>query len=147
MSKAAKDFEQKCKVFFNECNGGEPVSICDLAKCIRKASPGFKGTDQDIAQMFLEIDTDQDKLISWDEFTDALFKRNPKEVTRSELETTFKGLDKDGSGKLDRGEVRQLAQSVGMDISEEGLDKLLSKADPNGDGVSYQEFLDAWASN
>ncbi|KAH9509615.1 hypothetical protein Btru_044011 [Bulinus truncatus] len=146
MSQSTQKFEEKCKRFFEAANDGKPVTIGQLTRIIRQACPTFKGDDSEIAQIFLEIDVNNDKLVTWEEFSSALNAKNPKEVTRAELELVFKELDKDGSGRLEKGEIRRLCQQEGLDISEDDLNDLMQEADPNGDGVSIDEFLAQWAA-
>merc|ERR1712025_303440 len=100
--------------------------------------------DKEFADIFLEIDTDMSKTISWEEFSSALLKKNPKEVTRAELESLFKEKDKDGSGKLNKAEIKQMLDDMGVKGNAE---KILNESDKNGDGeVDFNEFLAAWAS-
>ncbi|RUS71999.1 hypothetical protein EGW08_020247 [Elysia chlorotica] len=140
--KTNKSFEQKCEQFFKEANGGDPISVGQLAAVIRKACPSFQGSDQDIAQMFLEVDSDSDQKITWEEFTGALFAKDISEVTRAELEEAFKNLDKDKSGKLSREEVKNLMMELEISASEEALDKTISDVDSSGDGlIDIKEFL------
>ncbi|CAL1542272.1 unnamed protein product [Lymnaea stagnalis] len=146
MSGAAESFEQRVKIFFDKANGGNPITVGQLCRVITSACPNFKGTHQEIAQMFMEIDSDSDKLISWDEFRKALLAKEHKEVTRTELEIKFKELDTDKSGKLDIGEVRKLLKALKINVSEDHLNKLFKAADPNNDGaIDFEEFLKAWA--
>lgn len=64
---------------------------------------------------------------------------------RAQLEEEFKKMDKDGSGKLNRNEVKRLCQEVGLKLSDESLDALIDAADHNKDGeIGYDEFLQAW---
>ncbi|GFO48405.1 calmodulin-like [Plakobranchus ocellatus] len=143
-NKAVNNFETKCKKFFDAANGGEPLTPGALCRVIRKACPSFKGEDSEIAAMFFDVDKDHDSLISWEEFTKAMFAKDPKEITRAELEETFKDVDKDGSGKLSRAEIGDLIKSLEIKVSDEGLTSLMEESDPNGDGVDIQEFLAAF---
>ncbi|KAK0057404.1 calmodulin-related protein 97A [Biomphalaria pfeifferi] len=145
MSQTTKNFEEKCRRFFEEANGGNPITVGQLARVIRQACPTFQGTDADIAQTFLELDDNNDKLVSWEEFSSALYAKDPREVTRAELEQAFKDIDKDGSGKLDKNEIRLLCQQQGLDISEEQLNEVVKEADDNNDGkISFEEFENAF---
>ena len=62
---------------------------------------------------------------------------------KSELEEAFKEMDKDNSGKLSVDEIKAQYAKLGMQISDDALEKTISKADADGDGkISYAEFLD-----
>ena len=61
---------------------------------------------------------------------------------RRELVDAFTALDKDGSGKIDRREIRAEMKRRNV-FNEQYLDQVLADADKNGDGkVNYREFLD-----
>eukprot|EP00755_Sulcionema_specki_P000717 Sspe_Gene.25611::Locus_10331_Transcript_1_1_Confidence_1.000_Length_2018::g.25611::m.25611 len=62
---------------------------------------------------------------------------------REQKEAAFQAIDKDGTGELDRDEVRMLLEKKrGRPISEEELDKAFSAMDKDGGGtVSLEEFL------
>nr|KAG5700925.1 hypothetical protein BaRGS_034210 [Batillaria attramentaria] len=97
--------------------------------------------------MFLDLDDDGDKILSWDEFTDVFMKKDPKKIQENELAEAFKGLDKDGSGRLSDGEVRQAFAALGINISDDELANTMKQADVDGDGkIDFKEFLKAWGS-
>ena len=56
---------------------------------------------------------------------------------------TFKAMDKDHSGYIERNELNDLLKSIGYrDFTEEDCEKFLSEADLNKDGkISFKEFL------
>lgn len=70
--------------------------------------------------------------------------RNPADIPRAALEEVFRILDSDGSGQLDRSEVKEALQILDL----KGVDpKAAMKAmDEDGSGeVSFDEFADWWA--
>eukprot|EP01047_Picozoa_sp_COSAG01_P076208 COSAG01_NODE_13310_length_1603_cov_16.552527_1_plen_308_part_10 len=57
----------------------------------------------------------------------------------------FRGLDLDGSGYLERSEVRTMATMMGVDISEPEVDAAMAQMDTDGDGkIEYAEFSRWW---
>jgi Ca2+-binding EF-hand superfamily protein len=55
------------------------------------------------------------------------------------------GWPQDGSGSLDRDEVRTLVEMVGATFSEKELDAAMAELDPSGDGqVDFTEFKAYW---
>ena len=51
----------------------------------------------------------------------------------------------DGSGSLDRDEVRTLVEMVGTTFTEKELDAAMAELDPSGDGqVDFAEFKQYW---
>jgi len=66
--------------------------------------------------------------------------------SEEELQALFLKYDKDGSGFLDKDELREvLCESIGTTITEGEVDLILSMFDSSGDGnISYEEFLWWW---
>ncbi len=93
----------------------------------------------DIKGIFQSIDTDNSGRIDYTEFLAATI--NQKEYLRQErLNEAFMMLDKDGSGKITKDEIKKALQLD--NVGEEVLDQLIKKYDLNGDGViDYNEFL------
>lgn len=65
----------------------------------------------------------------------------PSEEQISEYREAFALFDTDGSGTIDKDELRALFQSLGKHPTEEQLDAMIAKADVDGDGfISFGEF-------
>jgi len=61
------------------------------------------------------------------------------------LRVAFSMFDKDGSGKIDTKEVKELLEGEDFkdQISLEQVDKIISEVDVNGDGeIDFEEFLE-----
>eukprot|EP00998_Keelungia_sp_KM082_P007574 NODE_376_length_2023_cov_62.188291_g369_i0.p1 GENE.NODE_376_length_2023_cov_62.188291_g369_i0~~NODE_376_length_2023_cov_62.188291_g369_i0.p1 ORF type:complete len:567 (-),score=123.56 NODE_376_length_2023_cov_62.188291_g369_i0:248-1948(-) len=68
------------------------------------------------------------------------------------LKALFDKFDSDGSGELDKDETKQMLWEMGLDPSEEDVDRVMSRADKDGNSnIGFQEFaagcLDATDSN
>ncbi len=64
-----------------------------------------------------------------------------------QLRRIFEELDEDGSGELDRDEVRSMVTQLGMDASEKDVDAAMSAMDADGGGtVDFEEFCAWWRS-
>ena len=57
------------------------------------------------------------------------------------LRNAFSVFDKDGSGSVDRDEIKRIMVNLTEPMEEEDVDKIIKAFDTNGDGlVDYQEF-------
>ena len=76
--------------------------------------------------------------------TDDL-KRLP--LTHEDIEARFNAIDEDASGVLDRGEVAQVAASLGNELNDKELNEAMEAMDEDGSGeVSLPEFIH-WFEN
>ena len=58
------------------------------------------------------------------------------------IESTFKAIDKDGSGDLDHGEFTTAMNRLGLGLCPHQLVQLVKVLDADGDGeVSLEEFM------
>jgi calcium-dependent protein kinase len=63
-----------------------------------------------------------------------------KLLSKEKLEKTFAMFDKDKSGTLDMGEIKQMFG--GVDMADKVWKEILKEVDDNGDGkVSFEEFI------
>jgi Ca2+-binding EF-hand superfamily protein len=76
-------------------------------------------------------------------------KPKPKEIDpaqEAELRAAFELFDKDGSGSIDKSELKEVLLSLGQDLSESDLQTMYVQMDPSGDGViDFDEFCDVMA--
>merc|ERR1719223_1020173 len=67
---------------------------------------------------------------------------------KTPLQEAFEQIDEDGSGTLDREEVRSLVEMAGQTFTEAELDAAMTELDPSGDGqVDFDEFKKYWEDN
>ena len=67
---------------------------------------------------------------------------------RKEVEELFDVFDHDGSGALNKGEIRSLAMSLGMALAPKALDEAMSKMDHDNSGeVDVDEFFEWYEEN
>ena len=79
-------------------------------------------------------------------------RRNTRTVRAAteeqKLQRAFQRLDRDGSGSIDRAELKLGARFLGIEATEEELDEMMSKADEDGrDGMDYEEFRGFFQDN
>jgi calmodulin len=70
-----------------------------------------------------------------------LFISSYNNTAEQELRDAFAVFDTDGSGSIDRKELKRLMKKLGQALSEAELDAMMSEVDENGDGeISFEEF-------
>mmetsp|Transcript_20959 Transcript_20959/g.44040 ORF Transcript_20959/g.44040 Transcript_20959/m.44040 type:complete len:646 (-) Transcript_20959:824-2761(-) len=120
---------------FNE-NSHDPKSVL-----LKRGPILYDGTEECELMLFthgllfskVEFDALVNTLLSVNE-------RNPA-LTRKELRVKFNAIDTDGSGSLDRLEMRDMFQSLGVPVSEQALSELMQKFDADGnDTITFDEF-------
>ena len=63
-------------------------------------------------------------------------------LTHKDIKKRFEAIDEDASGVLDRGEVAQVAASLGAELNEKQLNEAMEAMDDDGSGeVSLPEFI------
>lgn len=67
-----------------------------------------------------------------------------KDADKDSIRATFELFDVDGSGEVDRGELKAVAEKLGVPMSEADLNEAMLTMDEDGSGeVDLEEFT-AW---
>lgn len=104
----------------------------DMLTCMTIA---LKDADNMIKDMLTACDIDHDGKISYDEFCRFCTE------TEKELWQLFQSIDKDHSGKLDKGELSSAFERAGVAVSSARLDRFFSYIDKDRDGtIDFNEW-------
>ena len=118
-------------------NGDGSLSFEEL-----KAGLGHKENGETLLEILKAADTDNSGSIDYTEFIAATL--DAQTYMRDDyLRTAFDMFDKDGSGKIDKDEIRELLAGEDMSniISKDELERYLNEVDENGDGeIDFEEF-------
>jgi len=111
---------------------------------------GKDPSDKDVEKMLADGDNDGNNLIDWQEFAgmmghDVALPVSSEDEDAAVLAEVFKVFDLDGSGFIDRTELKAMMASLETKTfrapPEEEVDAMLNDADQNRDGkIDYQEF-------
>ncbi|KAI5363177.1 putative mitochondrial carrier protein [Septoria linicola] len=97
----------------------------------------LKDADDLIKDMLAACDIDHDGRISYDEFCNFCTQ------TEKELWQLFQSIDKDHSGRLDKGELSSAFERAGVAVSTARLDRFFSYIDKDRDGmIDFGEWRD-----
>ncbi len=89
-------------------------------------------------ELFQSFDLDSEGRFDYNDFIINSLDRHLI-LMEDKLFMAFWMMDRDGSGKLDKREIKQV---LSLDIDNASLDKMISQYDLNGDGeIDYLEFL------
>merc|ERR1711998_752254 len=68
-------------------------------------------------------------------------RRNSKDLAEDTLRASFAAIDSDGSGKIDKDELRAAITSENGALKDEQIMALLNFADADGDGeIDFEEY-------
>ncbi|KAL5721038.1 non-specific serine/threonine protein kinase [Ranunculus cassubicifolius] len=101
------------------------------------------GEVEDIKEMFDKIDTDNDGVVSIDDFKTALHNFGTK-LAESEVQSLIEAVDTNGKGTLDYEEFVAVSLHLQRMANDEHLHKAFSYFDKNGNGfIELNELQDA----
>ena len=112
---------------------------------INKVRTNNKISLKEINDIFKSIDLDNSKRIEYTEFISAMMEQNLY-CEEEKLINTFKLLDKDGSGKISKDEIKKaLGDKKLRDIE---IKNFINKFDLDGNGeIDYYEFVSCMNSD
>eukprot|EP00092_Neocalanus_flemingeri_P091157 GFUD01115535.1.p1 GENE.GFUD01115535.1~~GFUD01115535.1.p1 ORF type:complete len:153 (+),score=53.11 GFUD01115535.1:136-594(+) len=138
------DFREAFTLFDKDDDG--IITIKELGTVMR--SLGQTPTEDELQDMINVVDIDENGTIEFVEFL-SMMARKMREPDRDEgLQNTFRVFDKDGNGFISPAELRHVMTNLGVKLTNEEVDEMISEADMNKDGqVDYQEFVNMMGSN
>jgi centrin-1 len=105
-------------------------------------SLGFESKNGAIFQMVIDLDTDGNGTIDFQEWLNLLTKKVSDKDPREEINKVFALFDDERTGFISVKNLRRVAQELGENVSEAELEELIHRADSDGDGlVSEEEFF------
>ena len=117
------------------------LSFDEVKNCFLKLNKekNLKITSKEIEEIFKSIDTNNSKRIEYTEFISAMMEESTY-CKEERLVDMFRLLDKDGSGKISKNEIKNVLNKQG--ISEKDLKNFINIFDLNNDGqIDYNEFV------
>jgi len=128
--------------FFAEADadGSGELTMQELINMLKKQ--GYKGSDSDIKAYFRQCDTSGDGKICKTEYMTAMGMVPEKDHKQAAMRSVFQGFDKDGSGKIDKNELKAVFAEMGKSFTDQELHRMIELADKDGSGtLEYEEFI------
>jgi Ca2+-binding EF-hand superfamily protein len=117
------------------------IELHELQQVMRKL--GQSPSEADLIEMINSVDDNGDNEIDFEEFLILMKSRSGERDPVKELRDAFAVFDTDGSGSIDRKELKRLMKKLGQALTEAELDAMMEEVDSNGDGeISFEEFCE-----
>jgi len=121
-------------------DGSGSLTLAEVTAMLRKN--GYKESDAKIKAMFGSIDMSGDQKISLEEFLVGMGAIPPKNHQEANMRKCFSGFDVDGSGSIDRTELKNAMREYNSDMTDAEIDRLIQIVDKDGSGsINYEEFI------
>ena len=102
---------------------------------------GQDPSEAELIEMINSVDDNGDNEIDFAEFLVLMKSRIGERDPEKELRDAFAVFDSDGSGFIDRSELKKLMANLGQALTDGELDDMMDEVDTNGDGeISFEEF-------
>lgn len=116
------------------------LSLSELIGILRKK--GYSGSDEDIKKIFRRADDSDDGMVSLDEYMVVMGEQPEKNHKQAAIRSVFRSFDKDGSGTIDKAELKAVFDEIGRSLSDSELNRIIEMADRDGsDTLDYEEFV------
>ncbi|EKX32482.1 hypothetical protein GUITHDRAFT_39668, partial [Guillardia theta CCMP2712] len=128
-----------------DADGGGQLELQELQQLFD--SMGIKMEEEKLKEMFAEVDESGDGSIDFDEFLHIKAMEMPLDPL-AEARRAFDLFDKDGSGSIDAGELKDALRAMGQNalgrnVNDGEVEQLLKAADEDGGGeIDFDEFCD-----
>jgi calcium-dependent protein kinase len=137
-SNEAQEFIQMFKLMDENSDG--VLTLEEIKNGLKNCKFNLEIKEQDLIQLFNDMDTDKNGLINYTEFIAALMDYE-KNIKKEHLIECFQNYDEDHSGKIDFNEFCKILTPQNEEEKKE-LKNLYDQFDDNGDGeIDIEEFI------
>ncbi|KAK3092672.1 hypothetical protein FSP39_005702, partial [Pinctada imbricata] len=122
-------------------NKSGTIDASELAVVMRWC--GMNPTETEIQSVIDEVDSNGNGTLEFAEFISLVagIYKSPEKY-QEEIRVAFRKFDKDGTGKINPEELREVLTQQGDNLNEEEIQEFLKDADKNGDGyIDYEGEL------
>ncbi|XP_002964279.2 calmodulin-2/4 [Selaginella moellendorffii] len=121
---------------------GRKTSKKELGKALE--SLGYNATQEELQEMIDGVTAGSDDPCPVDisYFMELIAKKMKDEDSSVRLREAFANFDKDKNGFISASELSNVLKTMGQDLTDKDLDRMIELADIDGDGqVNYEEFV------
>ncbi|CAH2450981.1 Calcium-binding component of the spindle pole body (SPB) half-bridge [Komagataella phaffii CBS 7435] len=109
---------------------------------------GFDLPKREVLEIIHTYDTDNKKLISYDDFFGVVGDKISKRDPLDEIRRAFRLFDDDGTGKISLKNLRRVAKELGENLTDEELRAMIDEFDLDEDGeINEEEFINICTEN
>ncbi|OWF40510.1 uncharacterized protein LOC110463734 [Mizuhopecten yessoensis] len=103
---------------------------------------GFCGQTFEVASMFVDLNPNEDRFVSIDEFMTEMCKEDSRKRTEKDMEAIFNQLDAKKDGLITPDEIVTFLKKNNRFMLDENIQSMIMKNDHDRDGgLSFKEFL------
>merc|ERR1712083_314236 len=123
---------------FDKDRSGE-ITVGEMLEAMR--SLGYDVDGGEAAEHVKNLDRDGSGALEFNEFYDLLTARFSENTTKDELQRVYKLFDTDGTGHLTVAHMRNIADIVGDNVTDDELGDMILKNDMNNDAkLDFEDF-------
>mmetsp|Transcript_18771 Transcript_18771/g.24782 ORF Transcript_18771/g.24782 Transcript_18771/m.24782 type:complete len:155 (+) Transcript_18771:100-564(+) len=122
-------------------DGDGTITTSELGTVMR--SLGLNPTQSELTEIINDLDADGNGTIDFPEFLEMMKKKIQAIDQLEEVLVAFQVFDKDGSGFVNRAELKHVMTGFGEKLSDEEWDEVLREADlldSKDDQINYEDF-------
>ncbi|EPY42832.1 centrin-2 [Angomonas deanei] len=101
---------------------------------------GYDVSNADLVALLKNVGVNPNEDIDYNDFYNALFFKMTSPESRTESVRAFKAIDEDGKDRIVLDDLRKIADSLGMDLTDDELTELLLFAHPTSGNALTAEF-------
>ena len=116
-----------------DTDGSGQIDFVELKNAM--ISLGFEAKDITIKRVMEDLDSDKNNTIDFEEFLQTMRAKYSGKDNRSQIESMFKLIDKEGKNVIGKKELKIIIRELGETMEDSDLQEMIERADRDGDGL------------